>query len=303
MTPKRLFQLLKETAHQWSQDKVPRLGAALAYYSVFSLAPLLIIVISLAGIVLGKDAAQGQIRDQIRNTVGDQAAEAIEKTIQQTSQSDGMTLAAVVGIVILIFGASAVFAQLQDALNSIWKVKPKPGLCIAGVIKDRLLSIAVVFSTGFLMVVSLCISATLSALGKVLADAGLHGSPALWQLIEGVMSFAFVTVLFAMIYKILPDVEIAWRYVWRGAALSSFLFSIGKYFIGLYLGRTNATSAFGASGSLVVILIWVYYSSQILLFGAEFTYVDMKQSGSAIVPNEKATRTALLGRGSPTPPE
>jgi membrane protein len=296
MNAKAFFQLLKETFSAWDEDKCPRLGAALAYYTIFSIAPLLIIGIGITGFVFGEQAARGEIVGQIESAVGQPAAMAIEEMLKNTHAEGSYTFAAVVGIVLLLFGASGVFIQLQDALNTIWKVAPKPDRGIRGIVRDRLLSFMVVLGTGLLLLVSLVISATLAALSKFLTPAALPGGTYLWQGINGLISFLLITLLFALIYKVLPDVRIAWRDVWVGAIVTALLFTLGKYLIGLYLGRSSTTSAFGAAGSLVVILVWVYYSSQLLLFGAEFTRVYANKMGSPLIPTDNAIPVTLNAR-------
>jgi membrane protein len=273
MKAKAVWQLLKQTFSAWSDDKVSRMGAALAYYTVFSIAPLLIIVIGIASAVFGEQAAKGEISGQIRQTVGEPAATAIEDMLKDTHNTTGGALPTVVGFAMLLFGASGVFVELQDALNTIWKVQPKPGQGLVTFLLDRLLSFTVVLGTGFLLLVSLVVSEALSALNHFVSSVSLPGGAYLWQGINLVVSFGFITLLFGLIFKILPDTPIRWRDVWVGALVTALLFTLGRYLLGLYLGRSSTTSAFGAAGSLVVILLWVYYSSQILLLGAEFTRI------------------------------
>ncbi|HXG64903.1 MAG TPA: YihY/virulence factor BrkB family protein [Blastocatellia bacterium] len=298
---RNIINLLKATYSDWSEDKASRLAAALAYYTAISLAPLLITLIAIVGFVLGQEAAQGQIAGQMQALVGDQSAQAIQEIIAHAHRTDTGILAAVIGVATLLFGASGVFGALQDGLNTIWEVQPKPGRGIWGIIKDRFLSLTMVLGVGFLLLVSLLLSAALAALGKYFE--GLLPLPAfVWQAANLVISFGVITLLFALIYKILPDVEIAWGDVWVGAAITSLLFTIGKFLIGLYLGRSTIGSTYGAAGSLVVILIWIYYSAQILFFGAEFTQVYANQYGSRIKPDEDAmpvTEEARAQQGMP----
>jgi membrane protein len=281
-----IWGLLKETFSEWSEDKASRLAAALSYYTIFSLAPLLVIVIAIAGLVFGEAAVEGQLVGQIQGLVGEQGASLIQTMIANASRS-GSGPAALLGFAMLLFGAAGVFGQLQDSLNTIWDVRPKPGRGILGMVKDRLGAFAMVVGTGFLLLVSLVVSAALSAVGEFAGDVLPLPAWAL-QLFNLVISFAVITVVFALIYKVIPDAEIAWRDVWIGAALTSFLFSIGKYAIGLYLGQSSASSVFGAAGSLVVVLLWIYYSALILFFGAEFTQVYARRYGSGIVPSSEA---------------
>lgn len=288
MTTKLVLELLRQTYHEWNEAKAPRLGAALAYYTVFSISPLLIIAIAIAGLVFGEEAARGGIVREIEGTVGRPVAEAIEGMLQQTHSTGSCTLTAVIGLIVLLAGATGVFIQLQDALNTIWKVEPKPDRGILGMLRDRFLSFTVVLGVGFLLLVSLVISAALAALSKFLTPEALPGGAYLWQVVNGVISFGLITLLFALIYKVLPDVPIRWRDVWVGAAVTALLFTLGKYLLGLYLGQSGAASAFGAAGSLILILLWVYYSSQILLFGAEFTRVYATHFGPPLLPTENS---------------
>lgn len=268
----KVWQLLRKTYSKWNDDHAQGLGAALAYYSVFSLAPLLMIVIAIAGLVFGQEAAQGQIVGQIQGLVGEDSARAIQSMIEEARKPAGGIVATLIGTVMLLFGATGVFAQIQESLNIIWKVQAKPQEGIWKTLKDRFISLLAVLGTGFLLLISLVISAGVSAAGSVLEHV-LPGPEFLLQLINLSMSFVVVTLLFAMIYKLLPDKPISWADVWVGAGITSLLFEIGKFFIGLYLGKSEVGVAYGAAGSLVVILIWVYYASQVFLFGAEFTAV------------------------------
>lgn len=298
---KAVLELLKATYNDWSEDKASRLAAALAYYTVISLAPLLIVILAVAALAFGKDAAQGQLVNEVRNFVGDQAAEATQTILTNSSDKQSGILATVFGVAILLFGASGVFAQLQDGMNTIWEVQPKPGRGIFAIIKDRFLSLTMVLGVGFLLLVSLVISAALAALGTFLG--GYLPLPEIVLAITNfVISFVVITVLFSMIFKFLPDVEIGWRDVWIGAVITSFLFTIGKFLLGVYLGKSSVTSAYGAAGSLVLILIWVYYSAQILFFGAEFTQVYANRYGSRIKPDDDAvpvTEEARAQQGMP----
>lgn len=312
--PRTLWHLIKEAAADWSHDRAPRLGAALAYYTVFSLVPFLVVVIALIGLVLGQEAAQSAILSHIATLVGDQSAAAIKDMIQRADQPSTGLVATGLAVVTLLFGASGVFGQLQDALNTVWGVEPKEGRGVWGFIKDRFLSFVAVLGTGFLLLVSLILSSALAAFGKWFS--GLLPLPeALLHLFNFVLSFVVVTGLFALIFKVLPDARVAWRDVWVGALLTAALFTIGKYALGLYLGKSNVASAYGAAGSLVLILLWVYYSAQILLYGAEFTQVYANRLGERIVPapdaqvanprkaaagqdNEKATRSRAPGHAA-----
>jgi membrane protein len=281
VTIKAFLPLFKAAYDGWQKDKAPRLGAALSYYSIFSMAPLLIISIAMAGLFFGKEAVQGKLLHQIRTLVGSSGAEAIQSMLASAHKPSSGIVATIVGIVALILGASGAFGELQDALNTIWGKEPdaKGGFWLA--IRTRLTSFALVVSIGFLLLITLVISTVLGAMGEALQ--GIVPNTAYTFLLQGVnlvISFGVVMLLFAMIFKILPDVKIEWRDVWTGAAVTSFLFTIGKYLIGKYLGSAGITSAYGAAGSLVVILLWVYYSAQILFYGAEFTKAYAQRHGS-----------------------
>ena len=283
LSPGIFRDLVKDTYLKWSDDKVPRLGAALAYYTVFSIVPLLIIVIGIAGLVFGEEAAHTYIMAQIESLIGTQSAVALEEMLRTANQPSYGFTATGIALVTLLVGASGVFAQLQDALNSIWKVEPKSGRGIVGMIKDRFLSFLAVLGTGFLLLVSLVLSAALSAAGKFFAG-WLPAPEVVLHAVNLVFSFVVITVLFAMMFKFLPDARVDWNDVWIGAALTSVLFTIGKFLLSLYLGKADIGSAFGAAGSFVIVLVWVYYSSQLLLFGAEFTAVYADRFGSRILP-------------------
>jgi membrane protein len=290
----RAGSLLAETVFEWYEDRAPRLGAALAYYTVFALAPSLILIIALAGLFLGPEAAQGQIVSEVQELVGRRAAEAIQATIEN-ARTEGGLIATGLGIVTLLFGLWGVFGELQDALNTIWGVAPRPGRGVLGIIKQRFWSFAMVVGIGFLLLVSLAVSAALAAFSKFFY--WLLPSPA--YLIEGinvVFSWAVITLLFAVIFKLLPDVRIPWSNVWVGAGVTALLFTIGKSVIGFYLGRSTAASTYGAAGSLVVILIWIYYSAQVLFFGAEFTKVYSRRSGSLVMPQASAVPVTAEAR-------
>jgi membrane protein len=284
-TIKEIVGLFKDAGVQWMDDKCPRLGAALAYYTAFSLAPLLVIVIALVGFLFGREAAMGEIATQLQNLLGAEGARAIEAMIASANQPATGTIATVVGITMLLVGALGLFSELQDALNTVWKVKPKEGRGVLGFLRDRLLSFTMVLGSAFLLLVSLVVSAALSALGSLLGE---HQNTFIGQGINVVVSFCIIMLLFAMIYRLLPDVKIAWRDVWLGAAFTTLLFTIGKILIGMYLGRAGVASAYGAAGSLAALLVWLYYSAQIFLFGAELTRAFADRWGSRLVPKENA---------------
>jgi membrane protein len=286
-----VWDLLKEIFSEWSEDKAARLAAALAYYITFSLAPLLLIVIAIVGLLFGEEAVQGRVVEQIQGLVGPDGAQLVQTMLQSTRQSGSNIVATLIGIVTLLLGATGVFVQLQDALNTIWEVAPKPGRGVLGMVKDRLLSFTMLLGIGFLLLVSLAVSAGLAALSSFLGDL-LPGLFEVAKVLDFVISLGVITLLFAMIYKFLPDVKIRWGDVWVGAAVTSLLFTVGKFLIGLYLGYSSAASVYGAAGSLAVLLIWIYYTAQIVLLGAEFTQVYAKRYGSRIVPGADAVFTS-----------
>lgn len=290
MNPTAILGLLRETITEWQADKASRLAAALAYYTVFSLAPLLIIAVATAGTIFGQEAAKGEIVEQIEGLVGSDSARVIETAISNANQPDVSNIASIISIIVLLFGASGVFTQLQDSLNTVWNVQPKPGRSmksIIGLVLKRILSFSLVLGIGFLLVVSLILSAALLALSNYQSSL-LPDLNFLWQIFNFVLSFGIVTLLFALMYKFLPDVKIAWSNVWIGAIITSLLFAIGKFLLGFYLGRGSFGSTYGAAASLVVLLAWVYYSAQILFLGAELTLVNARRHGSKIVPSNHA---------------
>ncbi len=279
MNWKASLNVVKQTFAEWNQDNVPRLGAAMAYYTVVSIAPLLLVIIAVAAFAFGREAAEGAIVSQIQGLVGETAAQAIQGMIQNASKPSTGILATIIGIVTLLAGASGVFAELQAALNTIWKAPARPDSGLLDLVRARFLSLMMVLGMGFLLLVSLVLSAGLAALGSY-AETLLPLPESVLHLISFVISFGVITLLFAMMYKILPDVPVAWNDVWMGAAVTAFLFTFGKFLIGIYIGKANFASTYGAAGSLVVILVWVYYSTQILLLGAEFTNVYARRHGS-----------------------
>jgi len=281
--------LLKTTFSEWQEDQVPVLAAALAYYTVFSLAPLLIIVIAVLGIFFGQGEAQEQLVNQLQSLFGQDVAQTIQTMIEERSQSGGNVAASIVGFLLVIVGATGVFTQLQNALNQIWGVEPDPESGIWNLIRVRLLSLGMILVIGFLLLVSLVLSAVLSAFGDMLS-ASLPGGDLLWQGLNFVISLGVITLLFALIFKYLPDIKIRWRDLWVGAGVTALLFVIGKSLIGLYLGSSAVASSYGAAGSLVVLLLWVFYSAQIVLFGGEFTQVYAKRRGEGIAPDEHAIK-------------
>ena len=272
---KAVLTVAKEAFADWREDNAPRLGAALAYYTVFSLAPLLVIAISVAGLVFGREAAEGRIVAEVQGLVGKVGAEAVQAMLENARKPSASLWATVLGTITLLLGAGGAFTELRGALNVIWEAPPRPGGGIRGAIRGRLLSFAMVLVLGFLLLVSLALSAALAAVHGYTVGL-LPGARALIEM----ASFGVVTVLFAMIFKVLPDTKIAWSDVWAGAATAAALFTVGKTLIGLYLGRGAFGSAYGAAASLAIMLAWVYYAAQILFFGAEVTQVYARRYGS-----------------------
>ncbi len=278
----------------WREDQASRLGAALAYYAVFSLAPMLIIAIGVAGLIFGERAAQGELMAQLEGNLGPEAASALETMIASAGQGGSGLVATLVGIGMLLFGASGLFAQLQGAMNTIWEVGPAGGGA-KRFVKKRLTSMGIVLFIGLLLLAFLALSAALSAMSD-LVDPPLPGGVGLWQIVNQVASFAIMTALFAVLFKVLPDARVHWRDVWIGAAVTAVLFVIGKFLLGLYLGRSSMSSAYGAAGSLVVLLVWIYYSAQIFFYGAEYTQAWARRHGEAIQPQEGAVHIETVRR-------
>jgi membrane protein len=283
-----LWDVTKQAAVAWWNDNVSRLGASLSYYTLFSLAPMLVIAIAIAGFVFGPEAARGEIVSQIQGLVGREGARAVQAMLQGAAKRSSGIIATIVGVVTLVVGATGIFLELQTALNGIWRVKPKPSAGIIGVLRQRLISFGLVVGVGFLLLVSLLVSAALAALGKFLGSY-MPGYAILGQALNVLLSLAVITLLFAMVYKVLPDVELAWRDVWVGGLVTAGLFSVGKLVIGLYLGTSSTASTYGAAASVIVLLLWVYYSSQIVLLGAEFTRAYVDRCGRAPQPMAHAT--------------
>jgi membrane protein len=298
---KGAWNLLRKTFSDWSDDKAPQLGAALAFYTALSIAPLLVILLGVVALFFGQEAARGEIDQQMGAMVGAEGGKAIQAMVASANKPTAGAVATALSAITLLFGASGVFGQLQSSLNTIWEVEPKPGRGLWGILRDRFLSFAMVLGVAFLLLVSLVVSATLASLGTLLDR--LPGSMQ-WmaQGINFAGSFVVITLLFAMMFKYLPDVKMAWSDVWLGAAVTALLFSIGKFAIGLYLGHSSMASSYGVAGSFVVLLVWVYYSAQILFFGAELTQVYANNYGSKIVPNANAqplTDEARAQQGRP----
>jgi membrane protein len=279
VTGKSVWELVKQTASSWDKINAPRLGAALAFYTLLSIAPLLVVCIGIAGIIFGQDAARGQIAHQISTLVGAQGGRALLALLDEVTKPAASVAATSVGFLTLLFGASGVFGELRDSLNLVWGVQTNSHNALLGLVKARFVSFAMVLAVGFLLLVSLVLSAAISAVGKFFQSRlPIPESTLQWGSL--LASFAAITLLFALLYKVVPDVHIEWQDVAIGAAVTSALFSTGKFLIGLYLGKASVGSAYGAAGSVVVFMVWVYYSAQIFFLGAQFTRVYAERHGS-----------------------
>jgi membrane protein len=278
-TLKTWWTLVKASVSSWIDDYAPSMGAALSYYTVFSLAPLLLIVVSVAGLLFGEEAVRGELFAQLQGLMGADAAKAIQDLLASVNKPSQGILGTLLGIALLVFGATTVFGELQDALDRIWRAPAREGSGIWALLRARLLSFGMILGLAFLLMVSLVLGAAISALGKWWGPV-FGGWETLLQIVNLLVGFGLTTVVFAMIYKLMPRVKVEWHDVWLGALVTSLLFTIGKFLIGLYIGKSGVASGFGAAGSLVIVLIWVYYSAQIFLLGAEFTWVYAKTLGS-----------------------
>jgi len=278
MLLREIWDTVKETASDWLDDNASRLAAALAYYSLLSLAPLLVITIAVAGVFFGPDAARGRVAGELGGIVGGEAAQGIQAVVASARSPASGLVSTVVGIVTLFVGASGVFGELQSSLNTIWEVEAKPGRGIWGAVQDRFFSFTMVLGVAFLLLVSLVVSSILSAVGARFATL-LPGGELLWQALNFVFSLSIIALLFALIFKYLPDVKVRWKDVWLGALVTALLFTIGKFLLGLYLGKAAVGSSYGAAGSIIALVVWVYYAAQIFLLGAEFTQVQARRRG------------------------
>ncbi|HEX4928247.1 MAG TPA: YihY/virulence factor BrkB family protein [Burkholderiales bacterium] len=290
---KRYVALLRDAAASWSADYAPSMGAALSYYSLFSIAPLLLIVIGIAGLAFGEDAARGAIVVQLQDLIGRDSAKAVQALLEAADKPKQGILSTLIGVAVLLLGSTTVFAELQNDLDRIWRAPAREQA--SGwwqLLRTRLLSFGMILGIAFLLMVSLVLSTALAALGRWWSPA-FGDWEALAHGVDIAVSFALITVVFALIYRFIPRVHVAWHDVWLGAAVTSLLFALGKFLIGLYLGRSAIASTFGAAGSLVVLLVWVYYSAQIFLFGAEFTWVYAHALGS------RRTQAGTRGDGPP----
>ena len=291
----RWWQVVKLTIADWQEDNATRLAAALAYYTLFSIAPLLLVVVAVTGFALGEEAVSGELHTQLQSFLGDDGATLVEEMIARARNPGAGIFASVTGMAALLFGASGAFSQLKDALNTIWEVPPTATGGWWGTIRSRFLSFAMVLCIGFLLLVSLVVSAGLHAAEGMIGNI-IPGPDVIVHLANLAISGLIIGALFALILKYLPDAKIPWRHVWRGAALAAVLFTIGKYLFGLYLGRGTISSTYGAAGSVVVLLLWTYYSALILFLGAEFTQAHARIFGGldnlAKTPEQASTAAA-----------
>jgi membrane protein len=299
LNPKHLLHMFVRAAKAWSDDYAPSMGAAISYYTVFSLAPLLVIVIAIAGAVFGREAVQGQIVAQLGGLVGQQGAELVQTLVAASSDVHKGAIAGTISVVLLLLGATSVFAELQNALDRIWHIPPsqKPK-GVWAILRARVLSFGLILGLVFLLMVSLAVSAALAAFGTYTSSL-LPCAEALLQVANMAVSVGIATLLFAMIYKLLPNTRIAWRDVWVGAFTTALLFEIGKFLIGLYLGKSSMTETFAAAGSLVILIAWVYYAAQIFLLGAEFTKVYAQEHGSQAAAHALQMSGATAAQGAP----
>ena len=281
MSPPALWKMLIEIYHDWSDDKASRLAAALAFYTILSLAPILIIVIDIAGFAFGEPAVREEIAYAMQSLVGQDGASAIKMVMEHAAMPGHSTLAEILGLIILLFGAAEVFIQLKDSLNDIWGVLPKFEGGILATIREYFFSLSMVVGIGFLLLVSLVVDAALSAFGTLVGTL-IPDNEIFLRAVNFLASFVVITLLFALIYKVVPDARVAWSDVWIGAAFTTLLFIIGKFLIGLYIGYSAEGAAYGAAGSMVILMLWIYYSAQIFLMGAEFTQVYAERFGSRI---------------------
>ncbi len=302
----KVIEFFKKVFHEWNQDKVTRLAASLSYYTIFSLAPLLVIIIAVVGILLGVETVQERVVAQLQGLVGAQGAELINTMLTSTRSFGSNIVAVVIAVATILIGATGVVGELKDALNTIWNVAPKPGSGLFRTFFQRVLSLGMVLGMGFLLLVSLAVSTGLSAIGERVSGYFTEWV-ILGQLLDVLISFGGVTLIFAFLFKYLPDVKIAWRDVWVGALITALLFTLGKYALSLYIGMGSVGSAFGAAGSLVILLVWIYYAAQILFLGAEITQVYSEMYGSGIRADEDAVPLSDAakveqGKRAPEPP-
>jgi membrane protein len=296
---KGIVALFKNTASEWVQDKCPQLGAALAYFTVFSLAPLVLVLLAVFGLIFGgSDHARQMITEQLQYFIDPSGIKVIQDIAANASKPQAGIIATTIGVVLALFGASGVFGQLQDALNTIWGVKPKPGGGLMGFIRTRFLSFAMVGGVCFLLLASLTVETILRGFSDYLKNV-MPGGHILALALFLIFDLAVIILLFAMIFRYLPDAKLAWRDVWVGATLTAILFAVGKFVLGLYLGSGAAGSAYGAASSLITLLLWIYYAAQILLFGAEFTQVYANTYGTRVEPQEHAVKIEIMEKVVP----
>ncbi len=296
-----LWPLLKQAVSDWLDHNDSRLAASLACYTLLSIAPLVILSVAVAGLAFGDKAARGEIAGQIGGVVGADAAHAIEAIVFNAKTPTSGVVGTIVGIVVLVFGASGVFAELQSALNTIWGVAPKPGRGVIGIVRDRFFSFAMVVAVAFLLLVSLLVSTALAA-GEKFFSGYLAGGGVLWEILNFAVALGVSTLLFAAVFKVVPEAKIKWRSVWLGALVTALLFSLGKLLLGLYIGRSSVTSSYGPAGSLVALVIWIYYTSQIVFFGAELTQAGARRTEGRVEPDENAVAVQARAPTAPAPP-
>ena len=296
MSVRVYWDVIREAGEAWIDDRAPRIGAALAFYTALSLSPLLVIVLAIASLAFGEEAARGQVADQIKGMVGEAGASTVEAVLANSKKPESGVLALIIGLVTLVIGATGVFSELQEAMNDIWKVRSKPGRPVINFLRTRFLSLGMVLGVGFLLLVSLSLATGLEALSHY-ASGLFPGVAGTLKVVNFIVTFAIEGFMFGMIFKVLPDANLAWRDVATGAFLTAVLFTLGKYLIGLYIGIMSVGSSFGAAGSVVAFLVWIYYSTQILLFGAEVTKVIAERAGRRIAPAKGAE--AIPGADTP----
>lgn len=285
---KGIWNFTKEVFTKFIDDKCPKLGAALSFYTIFSVAPIIVIAIAVAALIFGREAARGEIISQIQGLAGQEGAKVIQTALKNAQYSSTSLIAIMTGFVALVVGSTVVFVELQDSLNMIWKVKPRPDRnMFKGLLKDRIRSFAMVMATGFLLLLSLAVTTFISSLNNYISMTFFNIPKFFLDASDIIISLLMTFLLFMMIFKLLPDVLIQWKHVWIGALVTSVFFVLGKYLIGLYLGTSSLSSTYGAAGSLVIFLLWVYYSAQILFLGAEFTQVYAEKYGEGIKPASK----------------
>ncbi|PSB09086.1 ribonuclease BN [Pleurocapsa sp. CCALA 161] len=285
MNLRKIARLFRETFKEWQEDNASRIAAALAYYAVFSISPLLVIAIAIAGTFFGQQTAQTQITQQLTDLVGKDGVQPVLMALNNINQPEIKGVASLISIGVLLLGASGFFAQLQDALNTVWKVKPQPGQGMKIFVRKRISSFLMVLAIGFLLILSLILSAVVSTLSKYQVDY-LPGSTILWENLDLIVSLGLMTFIFGLMFKYVPDAKIVWKDVFVGSVMTAILFLFGKFLLGVYLSKGSLGSAYGAAGSLIVLLAWIYYSAQIILFGAEFTQVYSRIYGSKIRPSK-----------------